>query len=68
MSTTIEDSLAHDAMVLAHWALVAEACPLEQASRGVVQEGRRRLLPLRVLRIRLHHAAARLRDQVQGPV
>src|SRR5512133_271126 len=53
-------------MVLALGPVVAEAGLLIEAARGVVEKRGRNLLALRVLRIALHHATARLRDQVEG--
>src|SRR6266540_7466107 len=53
-------------MVLALGPVIAEAGLLIEAARGVVEKRGRNLLALRVLRIALHHAAARLRDQVEG--
>src|SRR5919201_3248398 len=53
-------------MVLALGSVVAEAGLLIEAARGVVEKRGRNLLALRVLRIALHHATARLRDQVKG--
>src|SRR5206468_3964522 len=53
-------------MVLTLGPVVAEAGLLVEAARGVVEKRGRNLLALRVLRIALHHAAARLRDQVDG--
>jgi maleylpyruvate isomerase len=60
------DDLAHHAVVLALGALVIEARLLEHAAGAAVEEGRRDLLSLRVLRVGLHDPAACLRDQVQG--
>src|SRR6266511_2946956 len=58
---------AHHAMVLALGPLVVEAGLLVEAARDVVEKRGRDLLALRqVLRITRHHAAARLRDQVEG--
>ena len=48
------------------WSLVAEADLLEEAARGAVEELGPDLLALQVVRIALDHAAARLRDQVEG--
>src|SRR6266545_3865978 len=53
-------------MVLALGPVIAEAGLLIEAARGVVEKRGRNLLALRVLRIALHHATARLRDQVEG--
>src|SRR6266542_3998507 len=53
-------------MVLTLGPLVAEAGLLKEAARGAVEERGRNLLALRVLRIALHHATARLRDEVEG--
>src|SRR5512133_2183546 len=53
-------------MVLALGPVIAEAGLLVEAARGVVEKRGRNLLALRVLRIALHHAPARLRDQVEG--
>src|SRR4051794_41175632 len=60
------DHLAHDAVVLALGALVAEARPLEHRARAVVEEGRGRLLRADVERVGLDEAAARRRDERQG--
>src|SRR6266576_4623593 len=53
-------------MVLALVPVIAEAGLFIEAARGVVEKRGRDLLALRVLRIALHHAPARLRDQVEG--
>src|SRR6266545_1641797 len=53
-------------MVLTLGPLVAEAGLLKEAARGAVEERGRNLLALRVLRIALHHATARLRDQIEA--
>src|SRR6266498_3724296 len=53
-------------MVLTLGPVVAEAGLLVEAARGVVEKRGRNLLALCVLRIALHHATARLRDQVEG--
>src|SRR6266508_6734469 len=53
-------------MVLALGPVIAEAGLLIEAARGVVEKRGRNLLALRVPRIALHHATARLRDQVEG--
>src|SRR5512133_1606960 len=53
-------------MVLTLGPVVAEAGLLIEAARDVVEKRRRNLLALRVLRIALHDAAARCRDQVDG--
>src|SRR4029450_8558953 len=53
-------------MVLALGPVVAEAGLLIEAARRVVEKRGRNLLALRVLRIALHDAPARLRDQVDG--
>src|SRR5215204_5385612 len=54
-------------MVLALGAVVTEAGLLIEAARGVVEKRGRNLLALRqILGIALHHATARLRDQVEG--
>src|SRR6478672_2003758 len=57
---------AHHAMVLALGPVIAEAGLLVEAAGGVVEKRGRNLLALRVLRIPLHLATARLRDQVEG--
>lgn len=53
-------------MVLSLGPLIAEAGLLKKTARAVVEEGTRSPLAHRVLRIRLHHATARFRDQVEG--
>src|SRR5438132_1222108 len=53
-------------MVLTLGPLVAEAGLLKGAARGAVEERGRNLLALRVLWRALHHATARLRDQIEG--
>src|SRR6266699_3850578 len=53
-------------MVLALVPVIAEAGLLIEAARGVIEKRGRNLLALRVLRIALHDAPARLRDQVEG--
>src|SRR4029079_16412063 len=53
-------------MVLALGPQIGEARLLVEAARGVVEELRRDLLALRVLRVALDHPAACLRDQVDG--
>src|SRR5438034_716931 len=58
--------LAHHAVVHALWPVVAEAGPFEEGSGAVVEEGRRNLLANGVLRVRLHDATPRLRDQTQS--
>ncbi len=60
------DCCAHHAMVLALGPQVAEPGPLEDAPRGAVEKRGRDPLPRRLLRIALHHATARLRDQVES--
>src|SRR6476469_10531540 len=58
---------AHHAVLLALGSVVAEAALLVEAARGVVEElGPHRLALLEIVRIALDHAAARLRDQVDG--
>ena len=47
-------------------AVVPEAGLLVETAGGAVEEGGRGLLAAGVLRVGLHHATARLRDQVQG--
>src|SRR4029450_6612271 len=54
-------------MVLAFGPVVAETGLLIEAARGVVEKRGRNLLALRVLRIPLHGARARLRQQVAAP-
>src|SRR5262245_10561213 len=58
------DHPAHDAVVLALGPQIREAVLLVEAARRVVEELRRDLLALRVLRVALDHPAACLRDQV----
>src|SRR6266850_3509826 len=53
-------------MVLTLGPVVAEAGLLIEATRDVVEKRGRNLLARRVLRIALHDATARLRDQVDG--
>src|SRR6266571_5489520 len=53
-------------MVLALVPVIAEAGLLIEAARDVIEKRGRNLLALRVLRIALHDAPARLRDQVEG--
>src|SRR5438132_6011049 len=60
------DRPAHHAMVLTLGPLVAEAGLLKGAACGAVEERGRNLLALRVLWVALHHATARLRDQIEG--
>lgn len=59
------DRSAHHAVILAFGPAGAEAGLLEQAAGAVVEDRCRDLLAAGVLRVRLHHAAARLRDQVE---
>src|SRR6266550_1903026 len=53
-------------MVLALVPVIAKAGLLIEAARGVIEKRGRSPLGLRVLRIALHDAPARLRDQVEG--
>src|SRR5947207_6680507 len=53
-------------MVFAFGPVVPEAGLLIEAACGVVEKRGRNLLALGVLRIALHHATTRLRDQVEG--
>src|ERR687894_111157 len=62
------DGLPHDAVVLSLGPLVREAGPFEEAAAGAVKKRCRGLLAAGVLRIGLHHAAARVGDQREGPV
>src|SRR4029450_14068945 len=57
---------AHHAILLSLGSLVAEADLLEEAARGAVEELGPDLFALQVVRIALHDAAARLRDQLEG--
>jgi hypothetical protein len=57
---------AHDAVPRALAADEREARPLEEGARPVVEHGL--LLALRVVRVALDDATARLRDQVEGPL
>src|SRR5512132_859977 len=55
-------------MVLAFRPLVVEAGLLKQAAGTAVEEGRRGLLAIGVLRIGLDHSAPCLSDQIKGTV
>src|SRR5215468_142987 len=58
---------AHHAVLLSLGPVVAEAGLFIEAARGVVEElGPHLLARLQFVRIALHHAAARLRNQVDG--
>jgi hypothetical protein len=59
------DRLAHHAVVLALAPVVPEAGLFEEAAGAVVQERCRDLLPVGVLRVRLHYSTACLGDQVE---
>src|SRR5262245_13397921 len=57
---------AHHAVPFSLGPLVAEADLLEEGARGAIEELGPHLLALQVVRIALHHAAARLGDQIEG--